>query len=343
MTTTQGRAGELLRRWEAVWAALCTPDSEDFDAGFQLAPGEQVVLATRYGWSAIDVYVNGQGDAGITNAVVKIYGIAGSVRVLLNSTTIVNGGVTQRVAWRCAGCDKYEVSITPSATPAAATLISAKAFGREASDFLSTTTVTLAGDVTGPSNANIVKTLTGTAGQVNGVPSGGFFVLGLSAAAILQLGDSVNTTTVRLQNTVASVQLTGTTLSTPNVVPQIDNTYNCGTNALRWALVRGFAITSGDLNLTDEERNADWTLREHGDWVEARNRTTGDRFALVMRELDACEERESDYAEEKMAAAARARDERMRRAAEERRDEEQAERLARFADADTSPPEEAAQ
>lgn len=336
MTTLEGRAGALLRRWEAVYAALCTPDSEDFDTGPQLAPGEQVVLATRYGWSAIDVYVNGQGDAGITNAVVKIYGIAGSVRALLSSTTIVSGGTTQRVAWRCAGCDKYEVSITPSAKPAVPTLISAKAFGREASDFTSTTTVTLAGDVVGPSNANTVVDLTGSAGVLTTSPG---LVIKPSAAGTMTIGDLINTTnltlaasgTIFFSNNNVFAQFT-----TAGLLPGTDNTTTLGSNALRWSLVRGVSVVSGDLELLDEERHAHWTMREHGDWVEARNRTTGDRFALLMRPLDPCEERESDYAEDKMVAMVRAREARIREAARMRKDEEEAARLEELAD--TLPP-----
>jgi hypothetical protein len=47
-----------------------------------------------------------------------------------------------------------------------------------------------------------------------------------------------------------------------NFVPPADNTGQVGTNALRWALIRGAVVTSGDLHLMDDTGKANWVIRE---------------------------------------------------------------------------------
>jgi len=71
-----------------------------------------------------------------------------------------------------------------------------------------------------------------------------------------------------------------------DVVPSADNTGNVGTASLRWSLVRATTVTSGDLNLFDEERGAMWTLREESDCITAINRTTGQKYKLMLEEID---------------------------------------------------------
>ncbi len=70
-----------------------------------------------------------------------------------------------------------------------------------------------------------------------------------------------------------------------DVVPSVDNTGNVGTASLRWNLVRATTVTSGDLNLFDEERGAMWTLREEPDCITAINRNTGKRYRLALEEI----------------------------------------------------------
>jgi hypothetical protein len=71
-----------------------------------------------------------------------------------------------------------------------------------------------------------------------------------------------------------------------DLVPSVDNTGNVGTASLRWNLVRATTVTSGDLNLFDEERGAMWTLREEPDCITAINRVTGKRYKLALEEIE---------------------------------------------------------
>lgn len=54
----------------------------------------------------------------------------------------------------------------------------------------------------------------------------------------------------------------GRFLSTGEFVPPSDATGSVGTNARRWNLIRGVTITSGDMNLENEDGSAKWTIRE---------------------------------------------------------------------------------
>jgi hypothetical protein len=52
-----------------------------------------------------------------------------------------------------------------------------------------------------------------------------------------------------------------------NFTPPADNSGQVGTNALRWALIRGVTVTSGDHHLVDEEGKSHWVMREAPDGV----------------------------------------------------------------------------
>lgn len=51
-------------------------------------------------------------------------------------------------------------------------------------------------------------------------------------------------------------------LSTGEFVPPSDASGSVGTNSRRWNLIRGVTITSGDLELENEDQSAKWTVRE---------------------------------------------------------------------------------
>lgn len=78
---------------------------------------------------------------------------------------------------------------------------------------------------------------------------------------------------------IVSVDSTG-------VTPSADNTYKSGTGSNRWSDVHTVNIHTGDLHMADKGRDADWTLREHHDWIEARNNMTGRRYRVAMEPLE---------------------------------------------------------
>jgi hypothetical protein len=76
-----------------------------------------------------------------------------------------------------------------------------------------------------------------------------------------------------------------TTVSAFRLYPHTDSTGSIGLNAKRWGLVRGLVVSSGDLDLCDEERGAHWTLREEPDCILAVNRVTDEWYKLPLAPL----------------------------------------------------------
>jgi hypothetical protein len=102
-------------------------------------------------------------------------------------------------------------------------------------------------------------------------------------------------TTVHIRDNMVSPNASSVMLNAGGATtfqPVTDNTGSIGVNGFRWSLIRGVTITSGDLNLTDEARGADWKFREQQTFVLAINQMTGKRMKLSMQELTAEDEAE---------------------------------------------------
>ena len=69
-------------------------------------------------------------------------------------------------------------------------------------------------------------------------------------------------------------------------IPAADNQGSVGTNGNRWALIRGTVVTSGDLNLENDDGSAAWTIREMPDFLLAINRNTGKKFRIALEPID---------------------------------------------------------
>lgn len=120
------------------------------------------------------------------------------------------------------------------------------------------------------------------AGQVSASALNGTLALqsaGASGGNINVL--STNTNFYDSGGTVRSV-LTSTSANKTVFTPNVDSTGSIGTAALRWSLIRGLTVTSGDLDLRDEDRVAHWTLREEADCIIAVNRVTDEWFKLPL-------------------------------------------------------------
>jgi len=81
---------------------------------------------------------------------------------------------------------------------------------------------------------------------------------------------------------IASMLQSGAAFDELQFVPAVDNKGSLGTNALRWALIRGTAVVSGDMHLLDEERGAHWKLREEPDHIAVINMLTKKRYRLPL-------------------------------------------------------------
>lgn len=79
---------------------------------------------------------------------------------------------------------------------------------------------------------------------------------------------------------------TVTVVGDPTWIPGVDNNWSIGSNGNRLKLVRAVTITSGDLNLQDDTRDASWTIREESDSISVINRRTGKRYKMALVEYD---------------------------------------------------------
>ncbi len=68
----------------------------------------------------------------------------------------------------------------------------------------------------------------------------------------------------------------------PLLPPGGDNTGQIGTDAVRWAEIRGVEVEAGDLSLRSLDGSKHWKLVEGDETIEAYNVKTGQRFALAM-------------------------------------------------------------
>jgi hypothetical protein len=95
-------------------------------------------------------------------------------------------------------------------------------------------------------------------------------------ASFLTIGTPLGTTVLDI------VQADATSAS---ILPGTDNTGNIGSNALRWALVRATVVTTGDLELKDEKKNAHWIIKEENTRIIAYNNITKETFELMMKKV----------------------------------------------------------
>lgn len=75
-----------------------------------------------------------------------------------------------------------------------------------------------------------------------------------------------------------------------DIIPSTASTGSVGTTAAPFAEVIADQVTSGDLHLRDDERNAHWVLREETDRIVAINKITGKRFAIALTPIEEEEE-----------------------------------------------------
>jgi hypothetical protein len=75
----------------------------------------------------------------------------------------------------------------------------------------------------------------------------------------------------------------GDTTGALQIIPALDNTVEIGTDVRRFQRVRAVTITSGDIEL--KNNNAHWILTEEKDRLIAINKITNKRYELVLREV----------------------------------------------------------
>ena len=71
-----------------------------------------------------------------------------------------------------------------------------------------------------------------------------------------------------------------------DIIPSTASTGSIGTTAAPFAEIVADQVTSGDLHLRDDERNAHWVLREETDRIVAINKITGKRYAIVLTSIE---------------------------------------------------------
>jgi len=70
-----------------------------------------------------------------------------------------------------------------------------------------------------------------------------------------------------------------------DILPNLDNTGEIGTDALRWQRVRAVTVATGDLELYDPASGAQWTIKEGLDEVFFINCRTGKTYKAVLQEV----------------------------------------------------------
>ena len=77
----------------------------------------------------------------------------------------------------------------------------------------------------------------------------------------------------------STLNVSGASTLGGSVLPTLDNTYDLGSLAKRWA-----NVYTGDLHLKNER--GDWTVIEEEEYLTLRNNKTGKRYKLAMEEID---------------------------------------------------------
>lgn len=75
-----------------------------------------------------------------------------------------------------------------------------------------------------------------------------------------------------------------------DIVPGTDGTGSVGTAGQRFGEVNATMVTSGDLHLRDDDRDAHWVIREERDRIVAINKITGKRYAIALTPIEEIEE-----------------------------------------------------
>ena len=165
--------------------------------------------------------------------------------------------VTNLNADKLDGSDWAAPAALGSGTPAAvtATTVSGTA----------ATFTTLAGTELALQNGGI--SAAGAIGGATTVSASGQTTLG---ANMLMSGD---------QYVGGALNVSGASTLGGSVLPTLDNTYDLGSLAKRWA-----NVYTGDLHLKNER--GDWTVIEEEEYLTLRNNKTGKRYKLAMEEID---------------------------------------------------------
>lgn len=147
------------------------------------------------------------------------------------------------------------------------------------------------GGVTGWSYSSPETYLTTSGDEVTvgglGGTLGKFTIRGDTTTQICQVIRTVASQTADVITTQNSAGTNQVRLTISNeFIPATDNTGSVGTNGNRWALIRGTVVTSGDLNLENDDGSAAWTIREMPDFLLAINRNTGKKFKIALEPID---------------------------------------------------------
>lgn len=118
-----------------------------------------------------------------------------------------------------------------------------------------------------------------TTGRLTTVAANGDWFMRATARSNISI-DTIDFAKSNVTTTATLDQSTGEW----NLLPAVDNTGQIGSNGLRFRLLRAVTITSGDIEMLDEERGAHWTLREMPDGILALNHITKKSYRLAMVE-----------------------------------------------------------
>jgi hypothetical protein len=110
--------------------------------------------------------------------------------------------------------------------------------------------------------------------------SAGGFGVRMSVGSNVDVGSELFT--VIRPDSTALMNINQTAVDAVSILPGADNTGAIGSNALRWALVRATVVTTGDLEMISEERNAHWIIQEESDCIAVFNKKTNTKFRMVL-------------------------------------------------------------
>lgn len=95
---------------------------------------------------------------------------------------------------------------------------------------------------------------------------------------------------IELTSTTDQLRLNATAgsmvINTPSILPVTDNATSLGDATHRWLVVRAVTVTTGDLEMISEERDAHWVIQEEHDRIVYHNKKTGKKFAAALIPLE---------------------------------------------------------
>ena len=115
------------------------------------------------------------------------------------------------------------------------------------------------------------------------IESTGSLTLDGASSVVLQANGtqmlSVGPAGVYLSGSISSLNVTGTLKMASDVLPTANNTYNLGSDTVRWA-----NVYTSDLHLKNARGN--WTIVEEEDYLCVVNNRTGKRFKMMLEEIE---------------------------------------------------------